>query len=463
MMFNMINCALMGRLNQAPLIFRPLCFVGVRSLHQETPDYYTILGVSKSSKLPDIKVAYFNMAKKFHPETNKTLDARQMFSLIAEAYDVLSDEERRKRYDETGLGEERFGGRAEGPGRQSSDSSYTSEQMYDKIFGSAAHTEEDHQDDGDCHQDFAETYAGSDTTREYIAKISFEEAFLGTSLTIQYRHVGICDKCQGSRSELGYTGNICPYCEGTGQETVRTGHITARSTCSYCNGEKIFIKFKCLECEGIGRKTYDSPVMINIPPGTVHGEVFRLDISPGKVIWVTVSVEESDSWRLVDQDLETSLELSPGLALLGGRTEVNTPARKVSVKVESNSSSGRTIVVAGEGLRSPDCLAGDLVLKTSIRVPSKLSWRQLRVIKRFASLESPELDKLVTGFSHDGDHRLAVNVVEADRISNKTVREEPLRYMERTITQTIRDTLGLKEPVRETKKYPYHFHRIFGL
>ena len=186
---------------------------------------------------------------------------------------MLSDDQRRAKYDETGLGEEKFGGRAEGPGRQATDSSYTSEQMYEKIFGSGAGGEtaaEGEEDDGDCHQDFAETYAGSEKTREYIAKISFEQAFLGCSLTIQYRHVGLCDKCQGSRSELGYTGNICPYCEGTGQETVRTGHITARSTCSYCNGERIFIKFKCLECEGIGRKTFDTPVTINIPPGKYY-------------------------------------------------------------------------------------------------------------------------------------------------------------------------------------------------
>ena len=254
------------RLKPPPLVFRAISLC-VRRLHQEAPDYYTILGVSSTSTLPDIKMAYFNMAKKFHPETNKTLDARQMFSLIAEAYDVLSDEERRRKYDETGLGEERFGGRSEGPGRQTTDSTYTSEQMYEKIFGSGSREAEEEQQDGECHQDFAETYAGSETTKEYIAKISFEEAFLGTSVTIQCRHVGVCDKGQGSRSELGYTGNVCPYCEGTGQETVRTGHITARSTCSYCNGEKIFIKFKCLECEGLGRKTYDTPVTVNIPPG----------------------------------------------------------------------------------------------------------------------------------------------------------------------------------------------------
>ena len=192
---------------QSRLVFRTvpahLSLPVGRCLHQEAPDYYTILGVNTNSTVAEIKLAYFNMAKKFHPETNKTLDARQMFSLIAEAYDVLSDEERRAKYDETGLGEEKFGGRAEGPGRQTTDTSYTSEQMYDKIFGRGAGSDQaDHQDGGDCHQDFAETYAGSESTREYIAKITFEQAFLGSSLTIQYRHVGLCDKCQAGSHTL---------------------------------------------------------------------------------------------------------------------------------------------------------------------------------------------------------------------------------------------------------------------
>ena len=77
-------------------------------------------------------------------------------------------------------------------------------------------------------------------------------------------------QCDGSASELGYTGNVCPYCEGTGEETVRTGHMTARKTCSYCNGSRIFIKFKCTECEGLGKKTYEAPVKLNIPAGDPH-------------------------------------------------------------------------------------------------------------------------------------------------------------------------------------------------
>ena len=129
--------------------------------------------------------------------------------------------------------------------------------------------------------------------------------------------MGVSDKCQGSRSELGYTGNICPYCEGTGEETVRTGHITARKTCTYCEGSRIFIKFKCLECEGTGRKMYNKPFMLDIPPGTDHGQVFRMELDPRQLglpesdwgikqwLWVTVSVGDSEHFFLDNRDLET--------------------------------------------------------------------------------------------------------------------------------------------------------------
>merc|ERR1719365_573314 len=99
--------------------------INFRALHQEAPDYYGILGVRKSADISEIKLAYFNMAKKFHPDTNKTLDARQMFVLVAEAYHVLSDEKRKAEYDDTGQSSQHYGGRAQGPERMSSDSTYT--------------------------------------------------------------------------------------------------------------------------------------------------------------------------------------------------------------------------------------------------------------------------------------------------------------------------------------------------
>ena len=123
------------------LLLRKFSLSQVSLLHHRAPDYYAILGVSKHADLDEVKFAYFNMAKKFHPDLNKTLDAKQMFSLIAEAYDVLSDDARRAKYDETGLSEDRFGGTSTGPGRQSSDSAYTAEQMYQTIFGQNAKEE----------------------------------------------------------------------------------------------------------------------------------------------------------------------------------------------------------------------------------------------------------------------------------------------------------------------------------
>jgi len=447
--------------------------INFRALHQEAPDYYGILGVKKSADISEIKLAYFNMAKKFHPDTNKTLDARQVFSLIAEAYEVLSDESRRAKYDETGLGEERFGGRADGPGRQSTDNTYTSEQMYQKIFGDRGATAGmDADNDGEVHQDYSETFSGTDVTKEYIAKLSFEEAFLGTTIQIQFRYVGVCVKCDGSRSELGYTGNICPYCEGTGEETIRTGHVTARTTCSYCEGTKIFIKYKCLECEGIGRKTYDAPLDLVIPPGTVNGEVFRLEVDTKslamiekdrKVIWVTVSVEESDIYKMDERDLVTHMEISPALAVLGGETGVQTPARMVKVHLESCTDSGKVIVIPEEGLRANDTLPGDLVINTSIRVPTQLTWRQKRILRKFAKIECLGSDKLVSEIQKENDHKLLVNVIEADKIVNNIVKPEKVDRFQRTITQTLRDKLGIKEPEKVKKPaYPHHYHRIFS-
>ena len=122
-------------------------------------NYYDVLGVKRHADVKEVKVAYFKMAKKFHPDHNKTLDAKQMFELIAEAYDVLSDEDKRKEYDETGCVSERHGGRsAQGPMRQSTDSTYTAEQMYSKIFSSREGFGERQQE---VFQDYATNYSGT--------------------------------------------------------------------------------------------------------------------------------------------------------------------------------------------------------------------------------------------------------------------------------------------------------------
>lgn len=434
----------------------------IRSLqqHSRAPDYYAILGVAKHAEISEIKFAYYNMAKKFHPDTNRTLDAKQMFALVAEAYDVLSDDTRRARYDETGLSEDRFGGTSRGPGRQSTDGTYTAEQMYQTIFG--ANAREGAQAEN-AHEDFASTWAGEEVSREYIVQVSAGEAVTGVRVFLQLRLPGLCDKCRGSRSELGYTGALCPYCEGTGQETVRTGHITARKTCGYCNGEKIFIKFKCIECEGIGRKMYELCYPIDIPPGTQHGEVVNAQLDPTLVpklehifgndpdfasrsLFVTVDVAKSESFTVDGKDIVAPLELSPCMALLGGVASFLSPARRMEVPVLPGTSSHTVIVLPEEGVRTRDSVPGDLVLRTAIKVPSKLSWRQLRIWRKFAVLEPGQVGAVVEGVPTSMDHRLNVNVVTADRISNDIVKIKKVKGMDETFLDLFRTKMGWEKP-----------------
>ena len=176
---------------------------------------------------------------------------------------------------------------------------------------------------------------------------------------------------------------------------------------------------------------------------------------------MTVSVEESEQYKMEDRDLVTMAKVSPAMAMLGGTTMVQTPARLVPVKLEAGLSSDKVVVVAGEGLRPRDSLAGDLRVHTAIRVPTKLTWRQRRVLRKFAASEPSVSDKLVDGIEHDTDHKLLVNVVEADRILNNVVKPEKIDPMQRTITQTIRDKLGIKTVPQAKPAYPYHYHRIF--
>ena len=185
--------------------------------------------------------------------------------------------------------------------------------------------------------------------------------------------------------------------------------------------------------------------------------------SDAKVMWVTVSVGESEVWSLDEKDLVTRLEVSPMMAALGGLTMVQTPARMVPVKLEPGTGSGKLVVVAEEGLRTGSSLPGDLRLHTAVRVPPTLTWRQNRVIRRFAAMEAGEEDKLVEGEEREWGHRLRVNVITPDKVDNNVVLADKVEPMKRTITETVRETLGIKERRREKPRYPSGYHRIFSI
>jgi len=421
-----MNCALRGaRLAQRQSVF----FSITRYLYNRHIDYYDVLGVNKQTELKHIKVAYFKMAKKFHPDTNKTVDAKQMFELVAEAYSVLSDEERKRQYDETGESSERFGGRAQGPMRQSTDSTYTAEQMYTKIF---------HKENVDMDEqierpgeDFAAHYSASNISREQILQLSLEESVTGVRAELYVQIPGVCNKCFGSKSEPGYTGNVCPYCEGTGEETMRTGHIIGRKQCSYCNGTKVFFKFKCIECEGTGRLLYRRPYFVDIPAGAEHGQVFRFELDPSvlnipgedlnkRVLFVTLNVQDSRVFKREGHDIHSYIRLSPAIALLGGKIEYKGLTRSCNLDVAPGTSSHSTLIVNQAGIHV-NGLAGDHVLQSVIRVPKRLGWRQGRIMRRFAQLDVQD-SGVINNISHELSHKYTVSVLTPDKVRNSIIK-----------------------------------------
>ena len=178
-------------------------------------DYYSVLGINKSANLKEIKIAYFRLAKKYHPDYNSSPNADSMFEFISEAYEVLSDPKKREKFDEFGDAGEHFGGMSKGPQRQKGDNSFSSEDLFSKIFKQSRENPEDIYEETDC---LYNTKVGEETTDDLVANISFEDAAIGCELEVVVNQKIVCISCEGSKAQLGTQGALCAYCEGTGKK-----------------------------------------------------------------------------------------------------------------------------------------------------------------------------------------------------------------------------------------------------
>lgn len=227
-----------------------------RSANLNASDYYNVLGVDKKATAKDIKKAYYQLAKKYHPDTNKDdPNAGKKFQEVSEAYEVLSDDTKRREYDMYGQTSEQMGraggggGGPRGPEGFSQSWQYQStmnpEELFRKIFGDQAFRGQ--------FDDFAESTFGFGGAQEIQMALTFSQAARGVNKDIDVNVVDTCPKCRGSRCEPGTKPGRCQYCNGSGMETISTGPFVMRSTCRYCQGTRQYIKFPCLECEGKGQ------------------------------------------------------------------------------------------------------------------------------------------------------------------------------------------------------------------
>ncbi|VDL61501.1 unnamed protein product [Hymenolepis diminuta] len=358
-------------------------------------DFYKILGVDKNASQSDIKKAYYMLAKKYHPDVNKSdKTAAQKFAEVSEAYEVLGDEQKRKQYDS-------FGGTTTGgfSGAQSGYGDFAShidpEELFRRIFKDSDFAFKEWSS-GD--KNFAESIFGFNTTREVVVNLSFEDACKGITKEININTIVPCSTCEGSRCQPGTGMATCPNCHGTGNETISTGPFVLRSTCRRCSGTGSIVRYPCRACNGTGQTVGKENVKVAIPPGVEDGQVLRVSVSngrnssryqPSQELFVTVRVAASKDFKREGADVHSDITISIAQAALGGKIRIPGIYDTVLVTIPPGSASHDKIRLPGKGIsRVSGCGYGDHYVHLHIGTPKRLSELQRALLLAFAETET---------------------------------------------------------------------------
>ena len=344
-------------------------------------DLYEVLGVQRGASDAEIKRAFRKLAQQWHPDVNQDPAAEARFKEASEAYQILSDPDRRQRYDTFGRAgvEGAFGTGFEGFGGFSD--------IFDAFFGGAT---------GARSARRGRPQPGSDL--RYDLRITFEEAVRGTEKEIEFRSLGRCETCSGSGAKPGTVPKTCPQCEGRGEvRSVRQtmlGQMVNVSACPRCRGEGKIIETPCDTCRGDGRTERKRTLRVTIPPGIDEGHQIRLT-NEGEVgprggaagsLYVAVHVAPHASLKRDGTELYYEARISIAQAALGTTLSVPTVEGTEEVEVKAGTQPDTEIRLRGKGVphlrRSGS--RGDLHVLIDVEVPRKLSRKQRELLEAFA-------------------------------------------------------------------------------
>jgi len=354
-------------------------------------DYYEVLGVAKNANETEIKQAYRNLARKYHPDVNPNKEAVELFKEINEAYQILNDAQKRAAYDQFG----HAGLNAQGYNYQDFASGFPS---FGDIFG-------------DILSDFfggssnkAGPRRGSDL--RYDLEITFEEAVFGCNKTISVPKPASCTTCGGSGAQQGTGRKVCPVCRGRGTISLAQGFFSIQKTCHQCQGEGEIIDKPCPTCRGTGRIKNTEKLEVAIPPGvetgsrlklTGQGEVGERGGPPGS-LYIVLIVGKHEFFERVGDDIVCEKNITFPLASLGGEIEVPTLKGNVKIKVPGGTQTGKVFRLRGYGVKSLHGGEGDQLVRIFVRTPTTLTDKQRELLLQLAQ-EEPESTNIGTNKS----------------------------------------------------------------
>lgn len=372
---------------------------------EQKRDYYEVLGIQKGATDAEIKSAYRKLAKKYHPDANPgDAEAEAKFKEASEAYAVLSDSEKRKKYDQ--FGHAAFEGGAGGGGFDFSNMDFGD--IFSDIFGGGGFGGFGDIFGGGRRADPNAPRKGADVHAG--VRITFEEAAFGVEKELTLDLKELCPTCNGSGSKPGTRKTTCTKCGGKGRIVVTQqsffGTMQNVTTCPECGGSGQVIQEKCSGCHGSGYITKRKKISVTIPGGIDDGQTVRIreQGEPGKNggprgdLLVTVRVSSSNKFERRDYDLFSTVDITYPQAVLGAEILVETIDGKVVYKVEPGTQNGKTVRFRGKGvtnLRNRNT-RGDLYVTFNVTVPTNLSSQAKDLLKEYDlatgdSLRAPDL------------------------------------------------------------------------
>jgi len=354
-------------------------------------DYYEVLGLQKGASKDDIKKAYRKLAIQHHPDKNQgNKESEEKFKEASEAYEILSDDQKRAAYDQFGFaGVEGMGG-----GQHDYSSAFRDFEdifgdfsgIFDSFFGGGGGGRRGSRGSGGARQ-------GSNL--RYDIEIPFQDAVFGSKVEIAYSRNETCSSCHGSGASGGSGRKVCPSCAGSGQVRRSQGFFSIASPCPTCNGEGFVIDHPCKECAGAGTLKKRQKIMVTIPPGMEDGK--RVVIpnqgdagpngGPNGDLYVFIRVKPHEHFERDGLDLYCAVPISITQAALGSELFVATlDGKKIKVRIPAGIQNGKMLRVKEEGIPS-GVRRGDLYIKLMIQVPVKLSKRGRELMEELAKVE----------------------------------------------------------------------------